>query len=98
MEENINNKENLRKLQEEEMKNVSGGAIHAPQYGYEEVEVKDGPKNSALCPYCSNTTLTYNGPIYTYYGDSWDFKCPKCQRRFVKVMYTGKWYVQLGRR
>ena len=73
---------------------VSGGDDN-DWHSWKLVEVKDGPNNSALCPYCAGVKLSYDGRATLFNKKVWRFHCPKCSKKFIKIVAYGQWRVRI---
>ena len=102
MEENIKNDAHETELSEEELKKISGGnsfingtASYDPGPGYVKINVRGGSNDSALCPYCPDTALAYNGTDEVNNCSVWKFGCFDCRRKFIKLMANSAWYEKI---
>ena len=95
MEENIKNETSeIMPVLEEDLVEVSGGDDN-DWHSWKLVEVKDGPNNSALCPYCAGVELSYDGRATLFNKRVWRFHCPKCSKKFIKIVDYGQWRVRI---
>lgn len=81
-------------VSDEDLVEVSGGD-DINNEKWINVDVKDGPNNSALCPYCVGVKLSYDGRAKMFNQRVWKFHCPKCNKMFIKNADWHRWRVKV---
>ena len=91
MEENkINETPENKPISDEDLIEVSGGN-ESNKERWRDVNVKDGPNNSALCPFCPGVIMSYDGRGKVDNKRIWNFHCPKCNKKFIKNVDYPRW-------